>query len=341
MVNKDVFIIQSNDLIKELNEILLILIKIPIDRKIICNVKILKDKDLLDILIQAYQVDRENSDIFIFKPRYSPDNKPLDTSLRSKVLKLFSDIKIYFNNFFVFKNLQVYRAILNENSQEKNYKKSLFCLLEENTQKTDEIYGDYIYINKLRNEPSNKLIVDIYATRRTEIREEICIKKEFENIEATKEYLMDYVKNRTRQEIEIKIEKLLGFIKLGIQEYESLKKKFPSINQKISIIEMIKIGEEKIYVNPFDANFYLGYAMEKWVKSQVYNSYPYNIARANIKNVLDFAQSMKILPFDVIELCHQIRIEYNDTKHDSDHEFDTQKIRFLYQNFKKIIENGL
>ncbi|WP_371804801.1 hypothetical protein [Candidatus Lokiarchaeum ossiferum] len=303
-------------------------------RKINCS-QVQEDRQKILEIVNLNHAITQSASILLFKPRFSPAIKLLSHNLRIHAINLFERIRLHFeeNPFYQIPEY-VYDLFLT-NEKENKYKHSILCLVENQVHKTDEIYGDYIGIIRLSD---SKIMVSLYSTRRNELRELICKDKIFIEMKNVLIFLNEFVIGRINEEIANRIEYLLAILMKGKENYELLSKKFPKIPNSKDTSQILKLGRRRLIVNEFEGLFYLGYAMEHWVKYSIMSKYSNNVSHQKLYNLIEFLKANNWYENKYIEILHEIRIVYNNLRHEPEYPINSGKVWELYEKFQKIIE---
>lgn len=317
----------------EIHELQLNFLEFLNDRIINCSQTEENRKNLLEVVSLNFTLLNTDK-MILFKPRFTPAKQLLPNALRIKAIHQYEKIKIHFDEYPFY---QVPPEILNLfiiHPDNSSYKHSFFCLVEDQVHKTDEIYGDYLGII---SKSESSLKVSIRSTRREELRENVCNEKIFRDLDEICSFLNDYVVKRMKEELSNRFSYLDSILKRGEDNYLQLSVKYPKIQSSYDTTKILEIGEKRLYINLFDGLFYLGYAMEHWVKKYVLDNYHMNMNNEKLFRVLKFiGRKNTLIPFD-IDLLHQIRIEYNNLRHEPEYIINFNKILDFYGKFTDFV----
>ena len=305
-------------------------------REINCSQVKEERKELLEIVSLNY----ENSDfdsILLMKPRFTPAIQLLPHDKRIHTINLFEKIKFHFEEYPFYQIPEHIFKLFHTNEQDSGYKYSLLCLVENQVHKTDEIYGDYLGIVKKRD---SELSVTIHSTRRRELREVVCSYKIFLNMQDVANFLNDYTAKRINEVISDRFSYLLSILIRGKANFKLLSQKYPKIPNSRDTHQILIMGRKRLIVNQFDGLFYLGYAMEHWVKNSIISKYNNDVSSQKLYNLIEFLKADNWFKIKTIDILHKIRIEYNNLRHEPEYPINSNLVWELYEKFQKIIEDS-
>lgn len=328
------YIIEVSSLINEISKLKQELLSAIKTREIYSSQKKEDRSNILEIVDLNYTVSNSDS-ILLFKPRFTPAIKLLPQIDRLKIITLFQKIKLHFEDNPFYQTPEYIYHIFITNEKEENYKHSILCLVENQIHKTDEIYGDYIGIVK---KTKTKLNVSIHSTRRDEFRDVVCSNKLFSEMKDVLIFLNKFVFEKIVEEISNRFKYLLSILHKGKENYEMLSQKYPKIPSSNDTEQLLIMGRKRLIANEFEGLFYLGYALEHWVKEKINLKHNINVNNQKLYNLIEFLKTDNWFPNQKVNILHKIRMEYNDLKHKPDYPINSKLTWNLYDQFQDIIK---
>jgi hypothetical protein len=300
-------------------------------RVMVCSQQPETREKILKILSLNYTLNDDQT-ILLLKPRFNPSNKIFNPELRSKAIHLYEKLKIHFDEypFYQIPNQVNFLFII---SKKKNYKHSFFCIVEGNVYETDEIYGDYLGIISKEN---SKIKLSLIATRRDELRDSLCKDKYFPDMNHVLDFLILYVKSRLIEELANRFTLLDSILQRGEENFAQLKSRYPSIPSSYNTTKILEIGQKRLLVNPFDGLFYLGYVMEHWIKKNVLQFHKVDVNNQKLFNILLYLEKKRTFSSKQMKVLHQIRIAYNNLRHNPDFIVYYKRVHSFYNEFEDI-----
>lgn len=298
----DYFLEKTEEIKRELRRLKTILREIPSQRKINCRIE---------------QFQGEDSK-FIYKPRFYPQIKLIDTSIKLDFIKLLEDINNYLKEYSPdnFKNIkQIFKGDL-------YYKKSIIFLLENDVWATDEIYGDYL-VEVF--EYHYEIFYYRWNRKINQLDDQDILIQIDEFIMSDAIYQIQTQFDKLWELLEIEIEK-------SLKNFESLKDRYAGFKKNITLEDMLGEGKKSLNINQFLSIFYLGYVLEHSIRLKLNKMKE----KVGLRWLIYLCKRNSIFIKSEAKICNKIKEIYNKTKHEVDYRVQPEILKQLYEEFNPI-----